>query len=191
MRTWMSSQGWVSYKPPAAFLYIPYNDLTCLFVKSRTAVIVNPTAQTAKSIVLPKVWSAAPANTEAIGIIPCDPTLRRLPTLLSLFFSTLRCNVVLRGILIKESRNPITRHPAQNSSKKAFKETPAAANRQYPTDRAIITPEKAHNRFETFSPHFSSCSLALIITAPIRELTPMQTLNTDDHSSGFRKLSNR
>ena len=34
--------------------YIPYNDLTCLFVKSRTAVIKNPAAQITRSIVLPK-----------------------------------------------------------------------------------------------------------------------------------------
>ena len=33
---------------------LPYKDLTCLFVKSRTAVIVNPAAQTARSMVLPK-----------------------------------------------------------------------------------------------------------------------------------------
>ena len=33
---------------------IPYNDLTCLFVKSRTAVIVNPAAQMTRSTVLPK-----------------------------------------------------------------------------------------------------------------------------------------
>ena len=33
---------------------IPYNDLTYLFVKSRTAVIVNPAAQMTRSTVLPK-----------------------------------------------------------------------------------------------------------------------------------------
>ena len=56
---------------------------------------------------------------------------------------------------------------------------------------ALITPEKTHSLLATFRPHFSSCALALIITAPIRELAPMQTLNTDDHSSGFSMLSNR
>ena len=33
---------------------IHYNDLTCLFVKSRTAVIVNPAALMTRSTVLPK-----------------------------------------------------------------------------------------------------------------------------------------
>ena len=33
---------------------IPYNDLTCLFVKRRVAVIANPAAQMMRSIVLPK-----------------------------------------------------------------------------------------------------------------------------------------
>ena len=66
-----------------------YMVLTFLLVNIRIAVIVKPTAQIAKSTVLPKAWSAAPANTEAIGIIPCEPMLIRLSTLLSLSFSTL------------------------------------------------------------------------------------------------------
>ena len=128
-----------------------YIERTCLFVNSKTAVIVSPAAQMARSTALPKAWSAAPASTEAIGVIPCEPTLTRLLTLLSLLLSTLRWIVVLRGILIKESRNPITRHPAQNSSKNAFKETPVDTRHQYPTARAIIMPEKTHSRFATFS----------------------------------------
>ena len=62
-------------------------------------MIVKPAAQIASRMALPKVWSAAPASAEAMGIIPCEPTLTRLPTLLSLFFSTLRWSAVLSGIL--------------------------------------------------------------------------------------------
>ncbi len=42
------------FKTPKISKGIPYSDLTFLFVKSRTAVTVNPAAQTARSAVLPK-----------------------------------------------------------------------------------------------------------------------------------------
>ena len=62
-----------------------YIERTCLFVSSKTAAIVNPAAQMASSTALPKAWSAAPASTEAIGVIPCEPTLTRLLTQTSAF----------------------------------------------------------------------------------------------------------
>lgn len=44
--------------------------ISCLSVSIRTAVFVKPKAQTDRSTVLQKTWSAAPAGTEDIGFIP-------------------------------------------------------------------------------------------------------------------------
>jgi hypothetical protein len=45
-----------------------YMVFTFLLVNIKIAVIEKPTAHIARSIVLPKAWSAAPASTEAIGM---------------------------------------------------------------------------------------------------------------------------
>lgn len=106
-----------SDKPPAKHvgsaggLYVYYKSLTCLLKSRDRAVAEKPREQKAKRRVQPKDPRSAPARTEAMGIMPCEPMLIRLFTLLSLSLSTTRMTFVVTGMLIEEIRKPMSTHP--------------------------------------------------------------------------------
>ena len=98
--------------------------LTDLFRSISTAVTVKPMVQTNSSTVEPKDWITAPASTEAMGVMPWEPMLVRLLTLLSLSWSTMRMMAVLAGTLIQAIIRPTTRQPEQKETRNAFGEPP-------------------------------------------------------------------
>ena len=73
-----------------------------LLTSMRIAVIVKPTEQKISSGVEPIDWRIAPARTEAMGIMPWEPMLVMLLTLLSISLSTTRMRAVLVGMFMNE-----------------------------------------------------------------------------------------
>ena len=88
------------------------------------AVTVKPKEQKASRTVLPKAFRITPASTDAMGIIPCEPMLVRLLTLLSLSLSTIRMIAVVTGMLIQEIKNPIIAQPRLNAIRNALIRAP-------------------------------------------------------------------
>ena len=99
-----------------------YNSRSGLLERHKSAVAVKPAAQMNSSAEEPRDWRTAPASTEATGIMPWEPMLMMLLTLLSLSRSTMRIMAVLTGILIQDTRKPIARQPRQNTIRKTFRE---------------------------------------------------------------------
>ena len=75
-----------------------HNSLTCRLNNRDMAVTVKPKEQKASRTLLPKASRITPASTDAMRIIPCEPMLVKLFTLLSLSLSTIRIIAVVTGI---------------------------------------------------------------------------------------------
>ena len=98
---------------------------------------------------------------------------------------------VLMGMLTQVTRKPERRQPAQNRSRKPFREIPRSTRSQYPRVRATMVAAMPQSRKDTVRPHFSAWGLALRRTAPTRVLIPRSTLNTEDQSSGVSSREKR
>ena len=89
-----------------------------------------PNAQKNSRTDEPKDCRTRPARTDAMGIIPWQPMLMMLLTLLSLSLSTTRMIAVLIGMLMKASNRPVTQPTAQNAGRKTFRLFPRSTSSQ-------------------------------------------------------------